>query len=835
MKYNFKSRFFAYGAVTAALFIVLLVQMIQLMIVKGEEYASKVTALTERRITISGARGSILDRNGLPLAYDQKAFNVQFYRDPTKNTETDRALYTEIIINAIEIIENNGGKTVDTFVIQYDETKDEYYFDFGITNEENKAKREKKWRADMYVGDKRSPEEIYLFLRNRYQIPAEMSYTQVRKVLSIWQDVQLNTWLAYKPVDIAYDVSIQTVAEISTFAAELTGMSVEDSTVRIYPRANVAAHTIGYLGRITEKGWGTDKEPGIYQQRGYSVDDLIGVEGIEQSMEEYLTGNNSERQGVKVVEVDKNSVVHNILSATEPKQGHNVMLTIDIPLQLALEESLARNIPEINKEQINLYESKKSKEYKNIKDISELRLAESGAAVVLDVHTGDVLAMGSYPSYDLNLFVGGINSKDYELLKNDPSAPLFNKAVSSRATPGSIFKMVTGMGGLMENVITLETRIDDKSPFDKYVRYGKAPRCWQKNTSKHANQTIVEGLQNSCNYFFFTVADGLGMSTLEKWGKEFGLASSTGIELSSEAIGQIGSQQILFDSEKEIDKQATSIPILVQRRIKEIIKKIEESRDVEYDEDVIQKTSEELVYLAGIEWKPDESDRGILKDKDGLSMGDHVRSVLADNLRISEKISRANGWDRDITDYIDELRWTPIMTITSGMGQGYIQITPIAVARYVAALVNGGTVYETHVVGKVVNHDGSVVMEKQPVVFNKIDAPKEYFDAIKLGMQKVVSGEDGTATKYFDGFKYRNEIGGKTGTAQVSTIDLENNSWFVCFAPYEEPEIVVVVYVPHGYAGGMSIAVARDIVGYYLDRKLVVAEQTIPQAGTLAQ
>lgn len=835
MKYNFKNRFFIYGAITATLFFVLLVQMVQLMIVNGEQYAKKVTMLQERTITISGARGSILDRNGLPLAYDQKAFNVQFYRDPTKNTETDRAYYTDTIIKTIDIIEKNGGETIDTFAIQYDEPKDEYYFDFGITNPKNIIEREKKWRSDMYVGDKRTVEEIYLFLRNRYQIPAEMSYKEARKLLSIWQDVQINSWVAYKPVNIAYDVGIQTVAEIGTFAAELEGMSIADSTVRIYPRGNVAAHSIGYLGRISEDGWGTKDNPGKYRELGYNVDDPIGVEGIEQSMEEYLTGNSAKRQGVKVVEIDKNSIVQNVLSSSEPKQGYNVMLTIDIPLQLALEESLARNIPEINKEQVHLFESKKATTYKSIEDINNLRLAKSGAAVVLDVHNGDVLAMGSYPSYDLNLFVGGINAKDYDPLKNDPAAPLFNKAVSSRATPGSIFKMVTGMGGLVEKTITLNTRIDDKSPFDKYVRYGKKPSCWQKDTSKHANQTIVEGLQNSCNYFFFTVADGLGMSALEKWGENFGLTSSTGIELPNEAIGQIGNQQILFDPKKDLSKQATSIPLLVQRRIKEIIKEIELSRNVEYDEEIIEKTSKELVYLAGIEWTPDETDRGVLKDKYGLSLGDHVRSILADNLRISEKISRANGWDRQITNHIDELHWTPIMTISSGMGQGYIQLTPIAVARYVAALVNGGNVYETHLVDKVVNQDGAVVIEKEPVIFNTINAPKEYFDAIKLGMQKVVSGEDGTARKYFDGFKYRNEIGGKTGTAQVSTVDLENNSWFVCFAPYEEPEIVVVVYVPNGYAGGMSIAVARDILEFYLDGKKEFAEQTIPQVGTLAQ
>lgn len=844
MNYNIRNRFIVFGSVAVALFVMLLVQLIQLMLVKGADIEAQASKLDVHSIAISGARGSILDRNGLPLAYDQKAFNVQFYRDPTNNTEVDRAYYTSIIIEAIDVVERNGGRTVDTFAIYLDDDTGEYYFDFGITKEKDVARREENWRSNMYVGPKRTPEEIYLFLRNRYQIPAEMSYKEARKVLSIWQDVQLSSWVAYKPVDVAYNVSIQTVAEISTHRAELEGMSIEDSTVRIYPRKTVAAHIIGYQGRIDDKGWGTEENPGIYRTLGYSIDDAIGVTGIEASMEQYLTGNSSERQGKQQVEVDNYKVVQNVLLATEPMQGHNVMLTIDIPLQNAVEESLAKNIPEINRAQREKYEELKDVEARKggyldkIEDINKVRLAESGAAVVIDVHTGDVLAMSSYPSFDLNLFVGGIPQDILDSLTETEeakrTAPLFNKAVASRATPGSIFKMVTGMGGLVEGAITLNTRIDDESPWTKDVRYGKGPSCWVKNKADHHGQDIILGLQNSCNFFFFTVADRLGINKLDEWGKRFGLVTSTGIELPEEAVGQIGGQKILFDPSKGLDNQNSFMPGIVKRAILRLIdEKIEKVREVEYDKDLKEKTADELVYLASINWTPDDTARRILRDENGYSMGEHVRSILSDNLRVPEVASQANGWSDLIGTYIDELRWTPLMTVNSGVGQSYIQVTPIAVARYVAALVNGGIVYETHIVDKIVAQDGTVVLDKEPVVYGTIDAPEAYFDAIKQGMRDVVSGEDGTAVNIFKDFEYKDKMGGKTGTAQVSDIDLENNSWFVSFAPYIAPEIAVVVFVPHGLAGGWSGYVARDIIGYYMDQKKVKAEQTMPDAGSL--
>jgi penicillin-binding protein 2 len=192
-----------------------------------------------------------------------------------------------------------------------------------------------------------------------------------------------------------------------------------------------------------------------------------------------------------------------------------------------------------------------------------------------------------------------------------------------------------------------------------------------------------------------------------------------------------------------------------------------------------------------------------------------------------------------ISSVLTELQWTPTMTVATGIGQGITAVTPIAVARYISAIANGGTVYQANIVDKVVAQDGTVVMDKQPEAFGTLDAPQIYLDKLIEGMSSVVSAEEGTAQKYFKDFEYQDKIAGKTGTAQVSKIDLENNSWFVCMAPYDKldptvkPEIAIVVYVPHGYQGGLSCYVARDIIQYYMDQKENVAEQTIPESDSL--
>lgn len=925
MNVNIRNRFLIFGGLFTLLFAIIFVQLIKLTLVQGASYAGEMEKLSPRTVTESGARGSIYDRNGLPLAYDIKSYNVQFYKDPLKKSDADKSYYTGIILDAIKIIEQNGGEVIDTFAIKYDDKTGGYYFDFGITNKDAIAKREKNWRSNMYVGITRTPEQIYLYLRDHYQIPAEMGYEEARKILSIWQEVQLASWVAYEPVTIAYNVNIQTVSEIETHSAELSGMSISEGTTRIYPRGSIAAHVIGYVSPITgstlekygvpdltkdditsarkllaspfygpiikqeygevsipdnaedlikcpknltEFGFteeqlkvkdaktGQQKEAKGLQDLGYSVEDLIGVDGVEKSMEAYLTGNTTDRQGKQDVEVDNMAIVKKVLSSTEPTQGDNLMLTIDVPLQQAAEESLAKNIPNvIRKEQLSLYEEGKDKSikrggYKGL-SIEDIKLADSGAAVVIDVNTGEILAMASYPSYDPNLFIQGITDKEFKELGygDNELAPLLNRAVTSRGMPGSIFKMVTGLGALMEGQTdskkgtTLNERITDLGEYRAILAAnGHGPKCWTKYPSKHSNQTIVEGLMNSCDYYFYTLADRLGIELLDKWGEKYGLTEKTGIELPNEMVGQIGNQRVLYDPTKTLEKQATSVPMLVKKGkqygLLTVLNKIASERGVQYSQQTISDTADALIALAGIEWKADANDRNILK-YNGVAMGDYIRKILSQKMDIPSKSSVNNGWDRRISEVVSQLIWTKFMTATSGIGQGVVLITPVAVARYVASIVNGGTVYQAHIVDKVVDQSGQVVFDQQPEVYGTLGAPQEYLDKIMLGMSSVVSAEQGTAKKYFNKFKYKNSIGGKTGTAEVSEIDLENNSWFVCFAPYDKndssvkPKIAVVVYVPHGYSGGLSSYIAQDIVEFYLDREQQVAKQTIPESGSL--
>jgi penicillin-binding protein 2 len=254
-----------------------------------------------------------------------------------------------------------------------------------------------------------------------------------------------------------------------------------------------------------------------------------------------------------------------------------------------------------------------------------------------------------------------------------------------------------------------------------------------------------------------------------------------------------------------------------------LLKTIETQRGVSYSDDCLSKTADDLMYLAGMTWNPNTSK--VLCDANGKTMGSYVRDILHKDMNIATTASFARGWDTQITSIIAQLIWTPNTTIQTGIGQGIVQVTPIAVARYVAAIANGGTVYETHIVDKVTDQSGNVILKQDPVVEDTLGAPEEYLDAIKQGMADVVSGQDGTAKVYFQNFDYKNEIAGKTGTAQVSNIDLEDNSWFVCFAPYDKndpsvkPEIAIAIYVPHGWKGALSSLVAQDIIQFYLDKE----------------
>nr|WP_122013131.1 penicillin-binding transpeptidase domain-containing protein [Maliibacterium massiliense] len=810
---NTKGRFVAVGVVVCLAFSMLMVELFNLQLRQGDVYASQSNTSKTRTITLKGMRGKILDTNGQVLAYDKQSYNVAFVRDPSKKKSEDNAAYTQVLMQTIAIVEENGGSVIDTFSIKRGEDGTlAFNFGEGLT-EEAAAKRLENYRKNMFIGDKyKSAQEVYDMLLERYQIPAGTDEALTRKLLSIWQEVQLNSYKSYLPIVIAKDVDMQTVAVLETRSSELAGITIEEGTTRVYPKGEMAAHIVGYLGRMVDQ-----ETLDTYKELGYGPDDLIGVAGLEAAMEAQLSASGTEKQGKRVVEVNSLSKVTRELSYEAPQNGNNVVTTLDLNMQKVLEDALAANIAEINEVQKQQV-AKNPAKYNQLvaeRDGIPIKYAETGAAVVLDVNTGKVLAMCSYPSYDVNLFTGGISEENYAALMNDTRTPMFNKAIASKTAPGSVFKMATSTAALMEGAIGFNDTIVDRWAYAEHgIPASDAPTCWAPRGT-HGAENVITALRDSCNYYFYEVAYRTGNDALVKWSDALGLTSKTGIEIPGEVAGQVASPSVVYDPSKSLDEQLTGIPHYIAGKVRAQIRKVTDKNGITYSDEALNAGIQEIfaAYAAGENASP------------------AVRKALSETIGIPESIVRSEGLVGNIVPLLRELRWSTIDTITTGIGQSKTALTPIGVARYVAALVNGGKVLQTQVVDQVVDNEGNVLEDKQPVVSGETGISADVIAAIKEGMRQVVL--TGTARSLFKDFPYKNDMGAKTGTAQTSDIDIEDNSWFVAFAPYENPEIAIAVAVPNGLGSGLTGHTAQAVIQYYMDRKKPQPPAGIDAAGTV--
>lgn len=811
------------GIVVIAAFVValvvLLVSLIDLQFVRAEEF-SQASVNRTRTLKITGTRGKILDANGIPLAQDEKNYNLEFYRE--YNLISEREMYTNSIIFALELMAKYERDIKPSFAITKNEDG-EYVFYWGNVSEQTAATREKTWRSDFYFADKKglamNPEQMYFAMRERYHIPEDMSDETAFKVLGIWQDSIQSYW-ASKSITILKNLGLDLATAIESYSYELAGFSITETTVRVYPQHSVGSHIVGYLGRITAENLE------YYKSKNYDVESLVGVEGVENVMEAYLTGSSGDRQGSRKVEVTTGGRILSELSYSPATNGDNVYLTIDTNLQRVAEEALRANIAQINARQKELYAASKSRYDAVVADRGgkPIKFASIGAVVVMDVHSGDIKALVSEPNYDPNLFATGISQADYDNIINDERKPLFNKAISSSDTPGSIFKLCVSIAGLEEGAITVGETINDLGEYTKYASANEdGPMCgwYRDHRETHGKINVESAITYSCNYFFYEVADRIGIEKLKKWAQNFGLLDKTNVELTGEKKGIVGDQSTLYDASREINSQDTSLPLLVYRQLKSVLLDCaERSGKILLDVEVESIISN----FFGLVGKPMNE------------IFSHVRSILIDGYGLSRNIVM---WDTQYQVYssIVQITWTPTNTITTGIGQSITTVTPIGVARYISALVNGGYVYDAHIVDKVTTANGELVYEQAPTLVRKLDIKAEHFAAVKKGMQDMVSDSadrySSTAKKYFNQFKYKNQMGGKTGTAQVSEINLEDNAWFVAFAPYEEPEIAIVTYIPNGYSGSMASSTVKEIVEYYLDKKYAVENNTVPGENTI--
>lgn len=810
------------ATITLAVFllalVILVVSLADLQFVHGESYAEATTVKHTRTLKIEGVRGKILDTNGIPLAQDEISYNLEFYRE--YNLKSEREMYTNAIIFAIELLKKYDRELTATYAI----TKKDgaYVFDWGNVSEEVKAKREKTWRSDFYFADKKglamNCEEMYRSMREKYKIPEDTDDDMAFKVLGIWQDSIQSYW-ASKSITVLKNLGTDLAMAIESYSYELTGFSVTEKSLRVYPQGTVASHVIGYLGRITAENLS------YYQDQNYDVESLVGISGIENRMERFLTGSSGERIGSRKVEVTNGGRILSELEYTAPKSGDNVYLTIDTNLQRIAEVALRQNIQEINDRQHQLYEN--SKEHYDAlvsqRGGKEIQYASVGAAVVMNVKTGDVLALVSEPNYNPNLFSSGISSADYNAILNDARKPMFNKAISSSDTPGSIFKLCVSLAGLEEGVITADETMYDYGEYRKYVTGNeKGPMCgWYRDAGVgHGVINIVKAINYSCNYFFYEVADRLGIDRIKKWASALGLLEKTNIELTGESKGVVGDQKTLYDKDRPINNQDTSLPILVDRQLRSTLKECAERSKKTLTDKQLDDIVSRCFAMIGMNMQ---------------EMFSAIEKLLADEYGMTRTIVRYDTRYK-IYSSIVQVTWTNTTTIQTGIGQSITTVTPIGVARYISALVNGGYVYDAHIVDKVTSANGEIIYEQKPNLVRKLDINLANIDTIKSGMKEMVTAEEDTfsiARNYFSTFKYKDQIGGKTGTAQVSDINIEDNAWFVAFAPYDDPEIAIVTYIPNGYSGSMASRTVKDIIEYYLDRKYVAEDDSLPEDHTV--
>ena len=760
------------------------------------------------------------------MAEDELIYNVTFQKDASANSKALYKSYTESIIETIGIIEKNGGSVSVSYVIERDPKTNEWVFNFGSgVSESVLEKREDQWRKNNYAtSEKRykTAAQCIEQFTNRYQIDPDTPEDLKLKIMAIYSEMQMNIFNS-QPIVIAKDVRYETVIEIETRSMVLPGMGIQVGTKRVYPRSTLASQIIGYTGAIPSRAmWLT------LSAKGYSYNDTIGRDGIESSMEEWLTQNSSLKKGARVVERDQMSRVVRELSYTPPQDGNNVKLTLNASYQQVAERCLAENVNSTR----DLQEEKLATEAwreANKTDIHNrnwtkfpLALAEHGCLIVLDMQCR-VLALANYPTYDLNALVAG--GKDSLAILQDSRNLLLNYGIHARGTPGSIFKMVTAMGALSTGELKPNERISDAGYYTKYNSdKTTAPKCWiSKNLIyKHANQTIIDGLSHSCNYFFYTLADRLGEDRLYRYASLFGLTSKTMIDLPGEVRSVVGSQNTLYDPSKPMNEanQDTSLPIIVFNSIKRHLRNCGASRKIYYDDDRLSVCAKRLMDMAV---NNNESD-----------WLDNMRTILMEELNMTKDMVYLQAVIGDTYNYMNDIKWGGGQTILTGIGQSVTVLTPIAVARYVCTVANGGYLYNVSLIDSITSPEGEILSQREPKLVHRLDYSDEYLPLIREGMKGVVD-ESGTAAKYFRKYPYTNEIAAKTGTAQVTSIDLENNSWFVCFAPYENPEIAVACFIPNGYSGSEACKAPRDFIQWYLDQKdLRSVDYSLPVGNSIA-
>lgn len=916
MKYNMQSRFTAFFIAVILVFSAMSLKMAYLTIFSGELFSTREASFIYKKIEVKAPRGEIRDRHGRLLAGNRPSFNVQMLR----NSSLKQKEQNDMILKTVTILRKNGEVLVDDFPIKvyqgnyyftYDEQlrkwKERNNIDRNATAEQSfhiitnmlieqgvlqveqddtaqeiqekiietgfyppisvqKMKfvsdvKKEEWMQRNFPKDyesymKKSAKEIFELLRIKYDIPTNLDEKSARDILVITDLLKSRSIYQYQPADIALDVKKSTVIQLEETSLDIPTVSIVVEPVRYYPYGKFASHILGYLGKMS------DVEIKKYvKEQGYDLSEIIGKTGIERTFESKLRG----KAGYQKVQVDSSNKLVKNLDFQDPIPGDTVYLSMDAELQQTVEQSLQKTLKCIQNGEYYKSSWGDSKMRDNNKVFNK---AKSGATIVLDVKTGDVLAMASYPDYDPNKFVLGISQEEYEKLMpeniNDPMAPkpLYNIATMMSVQPGSTFKMLTGLAGL-ENGLDPNYRIQDKG----FIKIGNHSfGCWIWNSSNHSRthgkESLADAIRDSCNYYFYCLSVGYDYS-LDKpmnvnmnsqkildYAIKFGLNEKTGVEI-DETKGRV--PEVGVERERKIIALREFLLKYMEGKFEDI-----HETDAEYG-----KRIEKI-----ISWADENPSRGqLIKRLSELNVKSSQINAVTDRIKYDYFISMG-GWKEGDA-------------FNLAIGQGAHSYTPIQLARYISSIANKGVLNEVTLIDKTINSkkDGVEVNRKQGKEISLKD--RDNLKYLTQGMVNV--SDEGTSKNIFQNFPLT--VASKTGTAQrsgkIPTIDEKNYylshlgsygvnysdvinlaeklekesetkeqeyqyivkailklnknltkkdldmykdsydefAWFVSFAPAEKPEIAIVSVIVQGGHGGYAAPMARDIYAKYFQLK----------------
>ena len=494
---------------------VYLVALYKLQIIEGEANYNRSSELTNTERVVTAARGNIYDRYGRTLVSNEETYNLKIDTDKLFANDDPNS----VILELVHMVQGYGDEYTDDLPITMTPP---FEYDPDMTA------IQRTMLDAYYVRQEIDPNstavELMSYMRTRYNIDNSYSAEEMRIIAGVRYSINVRYAIPTGDYIFVEDASMKLISSI--MENKLVGIEVERAYSRKYG-TEYAAHILGYTGLMTQE------EYEKYSLLNYSTDAMVGKDGVEYAFENYLHGKDG-----KVIET-KNSAgtVLATVYEEEPEPGNHVYLTIDSVLQEQTERILANGVSILKQ---NIAQKRAEGTARGDYNVDLKDEITGAAAVVVNVKTGEPLAMASWPTYNVATIL-----EDYQDLLEAENAPLFNRPLMGTYAPGSTFKPCTAIAALTMGIVNTEDKIKCEGVYTRYAAEGYAPECWIWNSTKdhltHPEENVTTAIRDSCNYYFYSIGNFLGVDDLGRFAADFGLGEYSGIEL-VEAKGNMSNQ-----------------------------------------------------------------------------------------------------------------------------------------------------------------------------------------------------------------------------------------------------------------------------------------------------